>query len=397
MARVALAVGAAIGSDENIDATLGRFGFDKLERVGEVTAALDSLGQRHLDLVFIPIDALDETLLARLDRAARRERHTAIIGTAPRADPELMLKAMRAGIQEFLVRPLNPGELSSSLERLSRRTATGTVSGQIFAVFSSKGGVGTTTVAVNLADALARAHPQGRVAIADLVVTGGEARLLLNVDPAYDLSYVAERADQIDGELLNSVLVPAADGVWLLAAPDRPEAEDSVDAAVVSAILQQLRQSYNYTVLDCERVLNDRTLAALDAADRIVLLTQLTVASLRSTQRSLAIFRRLGYPNDKLCVVVNRFQSGEVISPADAAEVLKSELFFKLPNDYRIASDAATRGIPVSAADPQSKLTWGFDQLAQKLSGAESAGLNGAHRNGKSSSSLRSLFTRKKG
>src|SRR5690606_19749066 len=102
---------------------------------------LDSLGQRHLDLVFIPIDALDEALLARLDRAARRERHTAIIGTAPRADPELMLKAMRAGIQEFLVRPLNPGDLSSSLERLSRRTATGTVSGQIYAVFSSKGGV----------------------------------------------------------------------------------------------------------------------------------------------------------------------------------------------------------------------------------------------------------------
>lgn len=396
MARAALAVGGAIGGDENIDTSLGRFGFDKLERVDDVAAALDSLGQRHLDLVFIPIDALDEALLARLDRAARRERHTTIIGTAPRADPELMLRAMRAGIQEFLVRPLNPAELSSSLERLSRRSASGTVSGQVYAVFSSKGGVGTTTVAVNLADALACAHPQGRVAVADLVVSGGEARLLLNVDPAYDLSYVAERADQIDRELLNSVLVPAADGIWLLAAPDRPEAEDTVDASVVSAILQLLKQSYNYTVLDCERVLNDRTLAALDVADRIVLLTQLTVASLRSTQRSLAIFRRLGYPNDKLCVVVNRFQSGEVISPADAAEVLKSEIFFKLPNDYKIASDAATRGIPVSVADPQSKLTWGFNQLAQKLSGADAAALNGAHRNGKSGS-LRSIFTRKKG
>ncbi|GMV11321.1 MAG: hypothetical protein AMXMBFR55_30550 [Gemmatimonadota bacterium] len=396
MARVALAVGAAVGSDENLDATLARFGFDKLDRVGDVSAALDALGQRHLDLVFIPIDELDESLLARLDRAARRERHTAIIGTAPRAEPELMLKAMRAGIQEFLVRPLNLAELSSSLERLSRRTSTASVAGQVYAVFSAKGRVGTTTVAVNLADALARAHPQGRVAIADLVVSGGEARLLLNVDPHYDLSYVAERADQIDRELLNSVLVPATDGVWLLAAPDRPEAEDTVDASVVSAVLQQLKQSYNYTVLDCERVLNDRTLAALDLADRIVLLTQLTVASLRSTQRSLQIFRRLGYPNDKLCVVVNRFQSGEVISPADAAEVLKAEIFFKLPNDYRVASDAATRGIAVATADPQSKLTWGFEQLAQKLSGADGTAPGGAHRNGKQAG-LRSLFTRKKG
>lgn len=396
MARAALAVGAAVGSDESIDATLGRFGFDALERMDDLSSALDSLGQRHLDLVFVAIDELDEALLARLDRAARRERHTTIIGTAPRAEPELMLKAMRAGIQEFLVRPLNAADLSSSLERLSRRTTSANVAGQVYAVFSAKGGVGTTTVAVNLADALARAHPQGRVAIVDLVLSGGEARLFLNVDPPYDLSYVAERADQIDRELLNSVLVPAVDGVWLLAAPDRPDAEDTVDAAVVGSVLQQLKQAYNFTVLDCERVLNDRTLAALDFADRIVLLTQLTVASLRSTQRSLQIFRRLGYPNDKLCVVVNRFQSGEVISPADAAEVLKAEIFFKLPNDYRIASDAATRGISVAAADAQSKLTWGFDQLAHKLSGAEGVVPGVAHRNGKQAG-LRSLFTRKKG
>ena len=396
MARVALAVGVAVGSDENIDAALARFGYEKLERVDDVAVALDTLGQQHVDLVFVPMEELNESLLARLDRAARRERHTAIIGTAPGADPELMLRAMRAGIQEFLVRPLVAGDLSASLERLSRRTTETSVAGQVFAVFSGKGGVGNSTISVNLADSLARLHPQGRVALVDLVITGGEARLLLNVNPDYDISYVAERGDQIDRELLNSVLVPAVDGVWLLAAPDRPEAEDSVDATVVNAVLQQLKQSYNFTVLDCERVMNDRTLAALDAADRIVLVTQLNVSALRSTQRSLAIFRRLGYPNEKLCVVVNRFQSGEVITPADASDVLKSEIFFKLPNDYKVASDAATRGIPVFAADAQSKLTWGFNQLAQKLSGASATETNGAHRNGQTSR-LRSLFIRKKG
>ncbi|MEO7966371.1 MAG: AAA family ATPase [Gemmatimonadaceae bacterium] len=396
MARVALAVGDAVGSDEDINAALGRFGYDKLERVSDVAVALERLGAQHVELVFVALDVLDESTMARLDRATRLERHTSIIGTATTPDPDLMLRAMRSGIQEFLVRPLANADLSASLERLSRRTTAATVSGQVIATFSAKGGVGNSTVAVNLADALARLHPQGRVALVDLVVTGGEARLLLNVNPDYDLSYVAERPEQIDRELLNSVLVPAVDGVWLLAAPDRPDAEDIVDATVINAVLQQLRQTYNYTVLDCERVMNDRTLAALDAADRIVLTTQLNVSSMRSTQRSLAIFRRLGYPNEKLCVVVNRFQSGEVITPADASEVLKSEIFFKLPNDYKVASDAVTRGVPVSTADPSSKLTWGFNQLAQKLTGTAGHEGNGAKSNGQTSR-LRSLFNRKKG
>lgn len=396
MARTALAVGGAVGAEEHVEATLTRFGYGKLEHAASVAGALETLGQQHVDLVFLPIDALDEPLLAQVDRIARRERHTAIIGTAPTTDPELMLRAMRAGIQEFLVRPLSANDLAASLERLSRRTASVSVQGQVYAVYSGKGGVGSSTVAVNLADALARLHPEGRIALADAVVTGGEARLLLNAEPAYDLSYVAERADQIDRELLNSVLVPAVDGVWLLAAPDRPESEEVIDASVLTSVLQLLTQSFNYTVVDCERVMNDRTLAVLDVADRIVLMTQLNVAALRSTQRTLGICRRLGYPNDKLCVVVNRYQSGEVISPADAADVLKAEIFFKLPNDYKVASDAATRGVPVSAADAQSKLAWAFAQLAQKLSGTSPANGAAARQNG-SSSRLRSLFTRKKG
>lgn len=396
MGRVALAVGISVGIEESIDAALARFGFDALERADDLVRALDTLGQRHVDLLFIPLEVLDEPMLARLDRVARRERHTTIVGTAPAAEPELMLRAMRAGIQEFLVRPLSVPDLSSSLERVSRRTTTDSVSGQVFAVFSGKGGVGTSTISANLSDALARLHRDGRVALADLVMTGGEGRLLLNVDPTYDISYVAERADQIDRELLNSVLVPAIDGVWLLAAPDRPESEDSVDAGVINAVLQQLRQSYAFTVLDCERVMNDRTLAALDAADRIVLATQLNVAALRSTQRSLAIFRRLGYPNDKLCVVVNRYQSGEVISLGDAVDVLKTEIFYKLPNDYRLASEAVSRGLPVSGVDANAKLTWAFSQLAQKLSGAQGAETNGAQKQ-VPPSRLRSLFQRKKG
>jgi pilus assembly protein CpaE len=398
MSRHAVLVGEAAGSDESVVQTLARFSFSRVTRVEHVTGVLDMLGAQHIDLVIVPLDALDEPLLARLDRAIRMEKHTAVMGTAPATEPELMLRAMRAGIQEFLVRPLQPTELAASLERLLRRTVATTIEGQVYAVYSAKGGTGASSVAVNVATALAGVHKQGRVALCDLVVTGGEDRLMLNLNPPYDLADVADKADRIDGELLNSVLVQALDGVWLLAGSERPEAEEVVDAGVITSVVNQLKQNFNFTLLDCEHMMNDRTLAALDAADRVLLVTQLSVPALRAAQRALGICRRLGYPDEKLCVIINRFQSGDVVTPAEASEVLKAAIFYKLPNDYKASSEALTRGIPVAMAAGQSKLAWAYTQLATKLSGAEAlvAAANGAKQNG-SHSRLRTLFSRKKG
>ena len=180
-------------------------------------------------------------------------------------------------------------------------------------------------------------------------------------------------------------------------APDRPEADELVEAGTIGTIIQHLRQNFLFTVLDCEHTLNERTLAALDAADRIVLVTQLNVAALRSAQRTVALCTRLGYSKEKVCVVVNRHQSGEVLSPADAEDVLKAPIYYKLPNDYRVASGAQTNGQPVAEFDPASKLAWSFSQLAAKLGGATASATNGTHhQNGAGASRLKRLFARKR-
>jgi pilus assembly protein CpaE len=168
-----------------------------------------------------------------------------------------------------------------------------------------------------------------------------------------------------------------------------------VDANIANAILQQLRSSFHYTIVDCDHQLNDRTLAVLDTADRIVIVTQLNVSAMRSTQRTLGIFRRLGYSNEKLCVVVNRLQSGEVLSVSDAVTALKSDVFFKLPNDYKVMAEAMSRGVPANEVDAQSKIAAAFKSLATKLSGADASSLrskNGAP----ARSRLGGLFSRKK-
>ena len=397
MARHALIVGKSAGPEEQVTEVLTRFGFTNFHRVEDVTAAIEQLRQTHVDLVIVPLDGIADLQLASFEREIRRERFTAVIGTAPKQEPELMLRAMRAGIQEFLVTPPDAKDLAAAVDRLMRRTQTTVQHGEIITVYSAKGGLGTSTVAVNLAHGFAKNHPGARAALADLVIAGGDIRIQLNLNPSYDLGNLVEKIDRIDAELLNSLLTPTAGGVWVLPAPDRPEADEMVDAGTVSTIIQHLRQNFQFTVLDCEHQLNERTLSALDAADRIVLVTQLNVGALRSTQRTVALCTRLGYTKEKLCVVVNRHQSGEVLSVADAEDVLKAQIFFKLPNDYRVASGAQTNGQPVAEFDPASKLAWSFSQLAAKLGGATLAATNGAHhQNGAGASRFKRLFARKR-
>jgi pilus assembly protein CpaE len=392
--RKVLIVGGAAGPTDTAKAVLTRFGFAEPTASVDVSAALGELQHQTYDLLVLPLQEMDSLQLAAVERALRAGRMSFAIGTAPRAEPDLILRAMRSGIQEFLVYPPDPKDLATSIDRLMRRVNGNGQRGVVYTLYSSKGGLGTTSIAANLAHALAKGHKDSRIAIADLVVNDGDIRVFLNLKPAYDLGDLVKKLDRVDAELLFSLMTPYREGIWALPGPDNPELDDLLDGATVSAIIEQLRSHFAFTVLDCEHHMSERTLAAMDIADRILLITQLNVPALRSTQRSLAICRRLGYLNEKMCVVVNRYQSGEVLSLSEAADVLKCEVFWKLPNDYRTSAGALMKGIPVAEFDANSKLAWSYGQLAAKLAGVGEVARNGAHRAGVRS--LRALLGMKK-
>ena len=373
MPRNALIVDRAAGPDDVVTGVLARFGFSAATQQPSFDAALRTLQTEHFDLVVVPLQEMDSLQLAALEQQIRGGRSAFVIGTAPVADSELILRAMRAGIQEFLIYPPTASDFTGAVDRLLRRSAAEHQRGQVFAVYSSKGGLGGTSLAVNLAYGFAKNAPQARVAVADLVVNDGDVRVHLNLRPAYDMGDLVKKLDRIDADLLNSLLTPCSGGVWALPGPDSPELDDLLDASTTTSVIEHLRIHFAYTVLDCEHHLSERTLAALDAADRVLLVTQLSVPSLRSTQRTLALCRRLGYPTEKLLVVVNRHQSGEVLSLADATDVLKTDLFWKLPNDDRTSAGALMKGVPVAEYAPDTKLAWSYTQLSARLGGVSAA------------------------
>jgi pilus assembly protein CpaE len=280
---------------------------------------------------------------------------------------------MRAGVHEFLVYPPTADDLAAAVDRMVRRSQPETGKRATFAVYSAKGGVGTTSVALNLAYALGRNEPGANVVLADFVVSGGDVAVMLDQRPSYDVGDLALKLGQVDGALLDSLLARTKSGVSVLPASERIETLELVDGNAATAIIKALRAHFSYTVVDCEHHPTDRTLTAFDAADRIVVVTQLNVAAIRSAQRTLALFRRLGYDDDKIVVVANRAQPSDLISADDAARVLERELFWRLPNDYKASEAALTRGVPVLESDPASALARAYLTLAAKLGVGDAA------------------------
>ncbi|HEV8215398.1 MAG TPA: hypothetical protein VGP95_06175 [Gemmatimonadaceae bacterium] len=392
--RKALVIGEAAGAHDSAVEVLQRFGFTQLDAVASLAAATAKLRADHYDLVIVPIDTLSPVDMTVLEREVRRES-SLLIGTAPTADPELILRGMRAGVQEFLVAPPSANELAGALDRLIRRSTTEVQRGTVVAVYSGKGGLGTTSVAVNLAFGFAKNHPDRRVALADFVMGGGDVRVLLNLKPAYDVGDLALKMDRIDEELLFSVLSTVDGGVWVLPASEKAEVADLIDASAASSIISHLRSHFS-VIIDCEHHMSDRTLAAFDAADRIVLVTELTIPALRSTKRSLELCERLNYQDSKLFVVVNRHHSGDVVTLQDAQDVLGREVFWTIPNDYRAFSDALTRGRPVTDRDAGTPLAKAYVQLAAKLGGTSDASPINGTRPKESGSRLSRLLRRGK-
>ncbi|HEX2723111.1 MAG TPA: P-loop NTPase, partial [Gemmatimonadaceae bacterium] len=350
--RRALIAANAAGPPEAAAGVLARFGFARNTQAADRESAIAQMRDEHFELVILSIDGITPAELIALEREIRRDPGKSVIATAPAAEPDLIVRAMRAGVHEFLLYPPKPEELAGSVERLMRRMRQESETGELIAVHSGKGGLGSTSIAVNLAHAFGAQRPDGRVALVDLVVTGGDVRVFLNLRPTYDLSHLIAKGSQVDAELLNSVLTPCPGGVWALPTGDNPEDHELFDSAAVTSVLNLLRAHFAVTVVDCEHHLSEATLTALDIANRIILVTHLTVPALRSTQRSLGVCRRLGYDDSKLCVVVNRYQSGDVLPVKDAEELLQSPIYWKLPNDYRLSAASLTKGISIAAEEP---------------------------------------------
>ena len=300
---------------------------------------------------------------ASLATLRRAHPTVGVIVVAANLDPTMMLDAMRAGVSEFLSEPLNEDELRQAVRRIeSLNDAAG--EGQVFAFVGGKGGVGTTTVAVNVATALARTE-KNRVLFLDLHPAYGDAALFFGVEPRFSVLDALENTHRLDEAFLKGLLVRTEVGVDLLASSDRSMVVP-MDGHRVRALLDFVKRRYAFVIVDVPRS-DSAVLDALESASRIVIVANQELSTVRGTAR-IATTLRQRYGKDHVQVVVSRFDAASPIAQEDVERVVGGSVRHLIPSDYRRALEALNRGCPV-VLENHNKLSGSLVGFANRLAG----------------------------
>jgi pilus assembly protein CpaE len=319
------------------------------------------------DVAIIALGPNADTAVRFIEKLNGECPGTALISAAQDASPDLILKSLRAGAREFLRIPISTEELRTVLSRISEFFTTKVEvpkkKGRMVAVFSSKGGCGTSFIATNLAAATAK-----KTVLVDLNLQAGDLPLFLGLEAKYSIADMVEKRQRHDDDLINSLVTPHSGNLSLLAAPREADSADEIEPQHIFEVLQKLREHFDYVVLDPQHTFDSITLAALDQSDEIILVLTLDIPAIRSTQRALEIFDRLGYPRKKVRIVVNRWSKQIDLELKQVEKFLGEPVVAFVPSDYQTAVSSINLGTPLVQSEPSSKIAVEIRRIAEQIS-----------------------------
>ncbi|HJV26051.1 MAG TPA: AAA family ATPase [Aromatoleum sp.] len=307
--------------------------------------------------------------LESLARLRQSHPDAAFIVVSDNQSPEFLLKAMRAGVREVLPTPAVSDLLHDAIGRIApkRKAGGGGQDGKILAMTSCKGGSGATFLATNLAWVLATNHGK-RVALIDLNLQFGDAAMYVtDQTPASNLALVCQQIHRLDAAFLASAMIDVAPGFSLLAAPDDPAHATDVRAEHVEAILKLARANYDFVIVDVGRSLDGVSLQPFDMADMIFPVVQLTLPFIREAKRLVQVFLSLGYPMNKVGLIVNRYQKSGDISLEDLEKTVNAKVYKAVPNAYEAVAASVNQGEPIARLAKNSPVTKALREIAESL------------------------------
>jgi len=299
--------------------------------------------------------------------------------TSSKPDKDILVQALRAGAREFLSQPIQEKEFRQSLEKFIERRRHSlkgkktSKSGRIITLVGSKGGVGTTTIAVNLANSLIRHDHLKSVALIDLNLLFGEIPLLLDITPTYHWGEIARNITRLDATFLMSVLHQHSSGIYVLSSPSQLAGQHAATPDVMEQLLTLMRRVFDFVVIDAGQTTDDVSLKVLESADTVFLVSVLSLPCLANVNRLLRLFFDLGYPHeDNVKVIVSRYVKNTDVSLKDAERSLNKKIFWTIPNDYKATMSSMNQGKVLSEVAPRSPVTTSIDDLAVTLLGKKS-------------------------
>ncbi|MBA2556964.1 MAG: AAA family ATPase [Chloroflexi bacterium] len=350
--------------------------------VENAAAALDAAGQADLVILGLVRGGPSALEICRGIRASPAAGETPLLCICQTDDVEERIGFLEAGADDVIARPFDGRELEARVEALLVRVrgsealrpeppapqAPAARVGDLTVVFSPKGGVGTTTVAVNLAVALAESRP-GRVALIDMDLQWGQAATYLNLAARHTVSELARDEQALaDPETLITYVRSHSAGVAVLPAPARADEVELVDPERVRRVLDAMAAAYEVLVVDAGSTLDERTLALFEAAQRIIVPLTPDIAALKTFQSLREILAEAGGLEGKMVLVLNHLWARDLLSLADVETSLDAKVAVELPHDPVLYAKASNEGTPIVRGSPKSRPAERLRELASKVS-----------------------------
>jgi pilus assembly protein CpaE len=363
--------------------TLKQEGFEvHVASDGQAGVEMAASVEPDLILMDVAMPKLDGYAATQRIRAAEQHgRHVPIIMLTAEADVEQRVKGLRAGADDDIVKPFHPLELLARIKALLARSGRGAAPkagtekvtlGRLCCFYGAKGGVGTTTMAINTAIALSGRLKRG-VALLDANLQFGDMRVFmdLGLDQASIVNAITE--PDLDGDLLKKLMVTHHSGVELLLAPPNPESADLVaerqrsDPRTLSTILALMRKAYDYTIVDMAKQIDDFNLQLFDEADLIFVVMTADLSCLKNVRLVLETMDSLGYERGKVQLVLNRSNAYTGINVDNAESALGRKIDYEVINEYRGAISALNSGEPFMYSRPDGPLGQSVSKFAREL------------------------------
>lgn len=318
------------------------------------------------DIALIDINMPDMDGITATEKIISEIPGTQVIIMSVQGEQDYLRRAMLAGASDFLVKPFSGDELANSIRhvyarrpRAPREAAVAPTAeererapGRMVAVFSPKGGVGCTTLTVNLAVALKLEQPDRRVGVLDANLPFGDIGVLMSLPQDKTISELISRFDQIDADLLSDVMVTHSSGVKVLKAPLKPEQAELITSNHVKTILQLMRKSFDYVFVDTWSSLEERVLTVLDNSDRILLVVTPELHTMKNVLLFLAVADLLQYPQGKIVLVTNRADVRGGVPIPEITRSLRCEVAATIGNDPQAVINSINREVPLVQAEP---------------------------------------------
>ncbi len=357
--------------------------------------ALELAARLSPDVVLMDINMPDMDGIAATERLAAEVPTAAVVMMSVQGEADYLRRSMLAGAREFLVKPFSSDELTSSIRQVYTRerekqsrigalpgaaSAAGAPAkpsdtgpraepGRIVAVFGPKGGVGRTTLAVNLAVAASTELGQ-RTCLVDASFQFGDVGVLLNLNPKNkSIADLVPELEAGEAESLDTFIVNHSAGIRVLLAPPSPEMAELITPAATKRMLEALRETHDLVVVDCMSTFNDTTLAILDLADTVLTMLSLEITSIKNIRLFLEVAEQLGYGGDKIRLVLNRADSSLGIRVADVEHSIGRRVDHTIVSDGRSVVYALNRGVPFFLSNREAQVSQDVLRLASAVVG----------------------------